>query len=259
MKSSRYSDKGCVWNEDAPTVAFARPFSANRSLWFIFNRRLFLRPTVLRSDGKDNAMKNEDSKNRKSKYNANRTCYLTSDGKYYCYEVWDAEKKCIVTQKLEVGKDLSLELTLFLDALDHEQDLSDRYEDEHRDLLFDSRSIGHKEDLRGEEIRDPWNNFADMNSNPEDILFPEAEPENPQVAAVRRVIDEQCTEAQQDLFFRHFGEGAQLEELRQEEAERTGTMPSSQAFSNRKNKIVNKAAKVLGVERVKRRKPSKKD
>ena len=56
--------------------------------------------------------RNNDSKKRKSNYNRNRTCYLSSDGKYYCYEAWDPDAKRMVTQKLEVGKDLSLELTL---------------------------------------------------------------------------------------------------------------------------------------------------
>ena len=53
--------------------------------------------------------------------------------------------------------------------------------------------------------------------------------------------------------------GKQLEEMRQAEAEQAGRLPSSQAMTNRKNKIVDKIAKALGVERIKRRKSSKKD
>ena len=69
--------------------------------------------------------RNNDSKKRKSRFNPNRTCYLTADGKYYCYERWDDEKKCIVHHKLEVAKDLSLEPTIMLDVYDHEMDLQD--------------------------------------------------------------------------------------------------------------------------------------
>ncbi len=76
---------------------------------------------------------------------------------------------------------------------------------------------------------------------------------------MRCVIDEECTEAQQDFFFEHFGEGTQLGEMRQAEAEQTGKLPSSAAMTNRKNKIIDKVAKSFGVERVKRHKYPKKD
>lgn len=204
-------------------------------------------------------MKNEETKKRKSNYNPNRTCYLTADGKYYCYECWDYDVKCVVTQKLEVGKDLSLEFTLYLDQSDHDMDLNDRYQDELRDSLFDAKIKSYKSNLDDEDAIDPWDTLADKSSSPEDILFAESETENPQVTQVRKVIDENCTESQQNFFFEHFGMGKQLEEMRQAEAEQAGRLPSSQAMTNRKNKIVDKAAKALGVERIKRRKSSKQD
>ena len=76
---------------------------------------------------------------------------------------------------------------------------------------------------------------------------------------MRRVIDEECTESQQEFFFEHFGEGTQLEEMRQAEAEQTGKLPSPAAMTNRKNKIIDKVAKYFGVERVKHHKYPKKD
>lgn len=203
--------------------------------------------------------RNNDSKKRKSGFNPNRTCYLTADGKYYCYERWDDDAKCVVTQRLEVGKDLSLELTLYLDQSDHEMDLQDRYEGELRDSLFDAKVGSYRADPDNEEMVDPWDTIADKSGSPEDALFTEPEPENPQVAQVRRVIDEECTESQQDFIFSHFGMGKQLEEMRHAEAEETGKLPTAQAYTNRKNKIIDKVAKSLGVERVKRRKTSKKD
>ena len=205
-------------------------------------------------------MKKNETKKRKSGFNPKRGCYFTADGKYYCYERWDDEKKCIVTQKLEVGKDLSLELTIVLDESDHNMDLQDRYEGELRDPLFEAAKVNsYKADPNDEEAVDPWDTISAKGSNPEDSIFSEPEPENPLAAQVRRVIDEDCTEAQQNFFFEHFGMETQLEQMRQAEAEKTGKLPSSQAMTNRKNKIIDKTAKVLGVERIKRRKSSKQD
>ena len=165
----------------------------------------------------------------------------------------------MITQKLEVGKDLSKEWTIFLDESDHDMDLQDRYESEQRDPLFDTKLSSYKADPDNEDAIDPWDELADKRSNPENILFSEPEQENPQVAQVRRIINEGCTEAQQELFYSHFGEGTQLEEIRQTEVEQTGKLPTAQAMTNRKNKIIDKVAKSFGVERVKRRKSAKQD
>lgn len=204
-------------------------------------------------------MKSNDSKKRKSGYNRNRACYLSSDGKYYCYEAWDPDAKRMVTQKLEVGKDLSLELTLILDSADHDMDLNDRYQDELRDPLFDAKVSSYISDPNNEDAVDPWDMIADKGGSPEDAMFSELKPENPQAEQVRRVIDEGCTETQQNFFFDHFGKGRQLEEMRQAEAEQTGKLPSSAAMTNRKNKIIDKVAKSFGVERVKRHAYPKQD
>ena len=168
--------------------------------------------------------RNKDSKKRKSGFNPNRACYLSSDGKYYCYERWDDDAKCVVTQRLEVGKDLSLELTIMLDESDHDMDLQDRYESELRDPLFDAKVNSYKADPDNEDAVDPWDMIADKGGSPEDAMFAEPEQENPQAVEARRVIDEECTESQQDFFFEHFGKGTPLEEMRQAEAEQTGKL-----------------------------------
>lgn len=204
-------------------------------------------------------MKSKETKKRKSGYNPNRACYLTADCKYYCFEILDIDTGRMVTQKLEVGKDLSQEWTIFLDETDHDMDLNDRYQDELRDHLFDTKAASYKADPDNEDAVDPWDELADKSGSPEDILFSEPEPENPLAAQVRCVIDEDCTEAQQNFFFEHFGMETQLEQMRQAEAEKTGKLPSSQAMTNRKNKIIDKVAKSFGVERVKRRKSAKQD
>ena len=129
--------------------------------------------------------RNNETKKRKSGFNPNRTCYLTADGKYYCYERWDDDAKCVVTQRLEVGKDLSLELTIMLDESDHDMDLQDRYEGELRDPLFDAKVNSYKADPDNEDAVDPWDTLADKGGSPEDSMFAEPEPENPQLAQVR--------------------------------------------------------------------------
>lgn len=154
---------------------------------------------------------------------------------------------------------MSLELTIMLDESDHDMDLQDRYESELRDPLFDAKVNSYKADLDNEDAVDPWDMIPDKGSSPEDAMYAEPEQENPQEAEARRVIDEECTETQQDFFFEHFGKGTPLEEMRQAEAEQTGKPPSSAAMTNRKNKIIDKAAKALGVERVKRHRYPKKD
>ena len=98
----------------------------------------FLRIHRSAQSRKDTKMpKSKETKKRKSRFNPNRTCYLTADGKYYCYERWDDDAKCVVTQRLEVGKDLSLELTIMLDESDHDEDLKEYYARKARSRAFD--------------------------------------------------------------------------------------------------------------------------
>ena len=203
-------------------------------------------------------MKNNDSTQHKSGFNRQRTCYLSSDGKHYCYEVWNSEQHRMVKQEIAVGEDLSEEWTIFLDESDHDIDLNDRYQEELRDKLFDSKADKYSPDNEEGNI-DPWEKIGGNAGSPETALFTEEEQENPQATKVRRIIGDDCTKAQQDFFFDHFGMNKQLEEMRQEEAERTGKALTSQAMTNRKNKIVDKVAKALGVQRVKRHKYPRRD
>ena len=222
---------------------------------------MYLFPTPLGhaagEKGKD-MLKTNDSKKCKGGFNLNHTCYLTADGKYYCYERWDDNAKCVVTQMLEVGKDLSVELTIMLDESDHDMDLQDRYEGELRDPLFDAKVNSYKTDPYDEDAVDPWDTIADKSGSLEDAIFAEPEPENPQIAQVRRVIDNECTKFQQDFFFEHFGEGTQIEEMHHVEAGQTVDLPSSAAMANLKSKIIDKVAKSFEDKRVRCHKYPKK-
>lgn len=197
----------------------------------------------------------------KAHYNPDRECYISADGKYLCYNTTDLETRRPITLRYEIGKNgITEELTFQIDEINYEHDLNDCYESELRDPLFDAKVNSYKADSDNEDMVDPWDTIPNRSGSPEDALFAEPEPENPQTVEVCRIIDEECTDSQQDFYFAHFGEGKQLEEMRQDEAKQTGKLPSSAAFTNRKNKIIDKVAKVLGVERVKRHSyPSKKD
>lgn len=152
-----------------------------------------------------NMSNNKETRKSKSGFNTNRTCYLTANGNYYCYERWDDDAKCVVTQRIEVGKDLSLELTIMLNESDHDMDLQDRYEAEQHNPLFDAKVNSYKADPDNEDAVDPWDTLADKGGSLEDAMFAEREQENPHAEQARRIIDEECTESQQDFFFEHFG------------------------------------------------------
>ena len=190
-------------------------------------------------------------------YNANRPCFLSDDGRYYCYEVWDPDQKKNVIQRHEIGTDgFTEEWTIFLDETDHEHDLNDRYQRELQDDLFQQKlqamETADEEDI--DSTLNPWNDEHLSSASPEQILFAEPKKENPQAVKAREVVDTQFTDAQKDFYFDHFGMDRQLEEMRQEEAQKTGKLVSNGAMTNRKNKMLDKVAKALGVKRVKRHK-----
>ncbi|MCH3955509.1 MAG: hypothetical protein LKE44_09995 [Eubacterium sp.] len=199
---------------------------------------------------------NADGQNleRRSHFNPNRASYLSADGRYYCYDAWDPEICRVVTHKCEVGKDLSEELTVFLDGSDHDMDLNDRYEEENRDVLFDRKASIYESSEGEDGAEDPWNEIEDKSSS----LYREEVPENPDSDKVRQVIDRDCTPAQQDLFFEHFGSGRQLTDIASEEEQKTGKPVSRQAMNSRKNKLIRKVAKkAFGVEPIKRNKKTR--
>ena len=256
-KSSEHSNDSCVWNEDASTVVSCAYFQC-RSLWSSSTAGSFCVPPY-RSDGKDTAMKSKKTKNRKSNFNSNRPCCLSADGKFYCYEVYDPETDRVVTQMFEVGKgDYSVEWTIFLDETDHGMDLNDRYQDELEESLFEAKVKSYRADPESGDKTNPWDTISDNSRSPESVLFAEPEPENPDAMKVREVIDSKCNQRQQELFFSHFGEGKQLEQIRQDEMAKDGKEKSLQSIVNVKNDVIKKAADALGVTPVKRQK-SKKD
>lgn len=200
-------------------------------------------------------MNNKEPKKRKSSYNPNRGSYLTADGRYYCYEHWDDENKCMVSQRLEVGKDIPVEWTIMLDESDHDMDLNERYENELKDPQFEASRRRYESDPDGDDAINPWDTLSRPLDSPD---YEEEDTENPDIAKVREIVDTQLTPEQQELFYAYFGERKQLEEIRQEEIAASGQEKSLQSVHNRKNKIIKKVAKqAFGVEPIKHPKPNK--
>lgn len=191
-------------------------------------------------------------KKRKSEYNPSRSSYLSKNGQHYTYKYWDDNMKCMREETLLVGVHISLEFAMALDEMDYGMDLNDRYESELRDPEFEAKLNKHL--ANNDDTTDPWDMLVDRHGSAEDTLLYEPEPENPQAVEARHVIDEECTETQQNFFYDHFGMSKPLEEIRQAEIMKTGKSLTATAMTNRKNKIIEKTAKSLGVERVKRHK-----
>lgn len=195
----------------------------------------------------------------KSSYNPDRECYISADGKYLCYETFDLDTKRLVTFRYEIGKDgITEELTFAIDDMYYRQDQVDRKENELKDPLFEAKYRNYKSGSK-EDAVDPWDTILVHDGDPAEAIDHEEDKENPDTVKVREVIDTKCNKRQKELFFAHFGECKQLEQIRKEEAEQTGKLPSPAAMTSRKNKIIDKVAKSFGVERVKCHKYPKKD
>jgi hypothetical protein len=196
----------------------------------------------------------------RSGYNEDRDCFISKDGRFICYRAYDPESKRKKTYRYEIGTlGITQELAVAIDDLNYEQDQLDRRENDNKDPLFEARRQRHSEDPDEEDAVDPYDNLSLPGNDPAEILTMEESRENPVIAKVRNVVETQFTPEQQDLFYKHFGEGKQLEEIRKEEVAATGKEKSPQSVLNRKKKMLAKVAKqVFGTEPVKHSKNPKK-
>lgn len=205
--------------------------------------------------------RNNETKKRKSGYNPAREHHAGDDCLTYTYARWNEQAHSYDTIVLTAGQDgVTEDIILLLDQMDHDGDLGDRYEEENKDQKFERKLRKYEADPDDDNAVNPWDELEDRNADLTDDAERREQPENPDAARVREVVENDFTPEQQNLFFSHFGECRQLEQIRQEEAMRTGKPVTPQAMNNRKNKMIRKAAKNgFGVEPVKRRKTDKKD
>ena len=172
--------------------------------------------------------------------------YITENGKSFMYFKGINKDNKPIYIAIPISTEITLEQAQAIIELDHRGYLDERYYRENKDVLFDLLMQNAEDESYVEDLY-----FIDTIS-PEAQLFGEEEVENPLCAIVRRVVEEECTEAQQELFYKVYGMGITLEEIRQEEL-RKGTSVSKQAMTNRLNKILDKVAMALGVTRINRR------
>ena len=205
-------------------------------------------------------MKNEEAKKEyRAHYNPDRECYISSDGKYICYDTIDLDTHRPVTLRYEIGKNgITEELTFLIDDMNYSDDLSDRYYNEAKDPLFEAKRKKYQATSTAEDNVDPWDTLSRPQDEPD--FNPDSQPENPDLTKIRRSVEEDLTSEQQDFYYQHFGMEKQLEEIRREEAAESGRDKSLQSVLNRKNKIIAKVAhRAFGVDPVKRRKNSGKE
>lgn len=204
-------------------------------------------------------MKKKETKKRTSIYGQNRQCFMADDGTAYFYEWLNPVTGRYERMTLTAGKEgVTEEIILMLDCMDHDEELKNYYEDKYKDPEFERLRDLYESDLGSETYPNPWNKIFRSGDDPVEIIFDEKK-ESPDITKVREIIDTKCNERQQNLFFAHFGEGKQLEQIRKEEVAATGKEKKHQAIVNAKNKILQKVADEYGVTPVKRKKVKKKD
>lgn len=181
--------------------------------------------------------------------NGNGASYLSEDGRHYCYTRWDVEEKCFVTEMLEIDAEIADDMAVELSASDDSIDLNDRYQRDLLDSLYLAKLNNHQMRPDQSAIVNLLEEIADSKGSIEDVLMPDEEVEDPRILVIRNVIQNLCTESQQNLFYDFYGMCKQLTTIRAEEAAQTGNPVSEPAMSKRKKRIIEKCAKALDVKR----------
>lgn len=182
-------------------------------------------------------MNNENTETKRtSKYSGNRRNYLDRDGSYI-YWAWSEEHKKEIPIRLTPGENgITKDWVIFLDGIDHDEDLGDRYEAEHRSDQYENCEAV-KRDSEGELHRQDAAELAAPYSDPQEILYGDPIPENPDIEKVRSVIEE-LTPAQIDLIFTIYGDVKQAVDIAREDG------VSKAAITNRMAKIQKRVAKL---------------
>ena len=181
---------------------------------------------------------------QQAKYHAFHKAEIRKKQKYKYIQDWELIDKQKISRKwLKV-----------LNQLDHELYLNEKYQTAMRDPVFEKKMVRHYVDPGAKYVIDPWATLYNCRDSVETAIFPEQEAENQEVALVRRFIEEECTEEERDLIYRHFGQRMKLTEICKIKTKRNVT---AKTLSKRKCRILDKVAKLLGVTREKKRRQFK--
>lgn len=179
--------------------------------------------------------------------------YITEDGKSFMYFKGINEDNKPIYIAIPISAEITLEQAQAIIELDHRCYLDDRYYEEAKDALYETMKQIEQESSDRDDAPQPHKLELVDSCSPETILLALEEEDDPIIEIVRSVIEEECTETQQELFYKVYGMGITLEEIRQEEFRRTGVLLTHHAITNRLNKLLDKVAKAIGIKRIKRR------
>ena len=138
----------------------------------------------------------------------------------------------------------SEEWLLVLSKMDKEEELRERYNKENADYRFQNAQSRYSANPDDFDVS-PIECISDSSANIFDQAFPEDKQECSKELQVRKIINKNLTEAQQNLIFDRYGAGLKLEDIRLKEIARTGVPVTQQAFTNRINRIKNKIRKLI--------------
>lgn len=193
----------------------------------------------------------KEERKYKARFNEKRDCYISRDEKYLCYRIIDIESGKTITERYEIGKDgITEELAMLIDGMNAEEDLNERYTAEKSVVSFD---LFEDSEVKNSSLGIQLSTEC-LNGKPEWQFRDESIGQKAMLMKIRSVIDTECNERQQRIYYEHFGMQKQLEEIRKEESVADGVEKSLQAIVNVKNDIIRKASSALGVEPVKRHK-----
>ncbi len=160
-----------------------------------------------------------------------------------------------IKKKLIAENTITPEWKKVLDELDREMYLNDYRQNQLRDPGFDRRLTRHYYNHGDKYALDPWDSVYNRNDCVETTLFPESETvhkaERLEIAQVRRLIKEECTEVDRKLIDMHFGDGMKLVDISQVGVVKNGKKLNARALKYRKGRLLDKVAKSLGVKREK--------
>ena len=185
-----------------------------------------------------------ETKKRKSKYDNNRSCYMTEDGSYV-YEIVDIDTGAVRKERITPEDENTAELVIWLDEDDHQQDLRRRYDEENLDWEMENKRARFEKGTTEDEFdEDPFSQIKSTMSIPGASLSNGEEAEDPRIVKLREFMKE-LTDDQVNLIYDLFGNLKTLREIAEESVKPDGTHPTEQAIYGREQKILKRLRKMF--------------
>lgn len=185
-----------------------------------------------------------ETKKRKSKYDKNRSCYMTEDGSYV-YEIVDIDTGAVRKERITPEDENTAELVIWLDEDDHQQDLRRRYDEENLDWEMENKRARFEKSTTEDEFdEDPFSQITSTMSIPGASLFNGEEAEDPRIVKLREFMKE-LTDDQVNLIYDLFGNLKTLREIAEESVKPDGTHSTEQAIYGREQKILKRLRKMF--------------